>query len=148
MAKTYTDRSNCIRAAKAALGKDAQMGVAFILAGEKGAYSWAPVAPQAPEPAIIEPVVIKAAPAPKAPKADKAPRVTGADSWVAYVVAAGDAGVTLAEVRRHMGWDPKRAVVMKDFRASFAKRGYQLAETKDGRAIVFSAAPAQMAFAA
>lgn len=42
--KSYTDRSNCIRAARVALGQHAHLGDDFTVQGEKGAYSWAPVA--------------------------------------------------------------------------------------------------------
>lgn len=38
--KTYTDKGNCARAAKAALGKDAKNGVDFTVGGEAGKWHW------------------------------------------------------------------------------------------------------------
>lgn len=38
--KTYTNTSNCARAAKVALGKDAKNGVDFVIEGEKGKHVW------------------------------------------------------------------------------------------------------------
>jgi hypothetical protein len=37
---TYTARGNCIRAARAALGKDAKPGTDFTIGGEAGAFTW------------------------------------------------------------------------------------------------------------
>jgi hypothetical protein len=42
--KTFSVRSNAIRNARGALGKGAKQGIHFTVGGEKGAFTWSPVA--------------------------------------------------------------------------------------------------------
>lgn len=50
MTKTYTQRSNCVRAAKVALGKTAKPDVDFNITGSAPAFSWVAIQ-KAPAPA-------------------------------------------------------------------------------------------------
>lgn len=72
--KTYTDRSNCARAARVALGKDAKPGLDFEITGKKGAFAWRALdkSKKPPKASGKAPVKPKK-PAPAAPAAEKAP---------------------------------------------------------------------------
>ena len=49
MAHVHTVRSNAVRAARKVLGADAKQGTDFVINGEAGAYTWAPVAAAQPK---------------------------------------------------------------------------------------------------
>lgn len=74
--KAYSVRSNCIRAARKALGAEAQQGVQFTLSQTDAGWIWAPApAPQAPIEAVVAPIeapqpvveALEAVPAPVKP---------------------------------------------------------------------------------
>lgn len=98
--KTYTNRSNCARAAKAALGKTAKPGVDFTITGEGKEWTWAAV--------VKEPTSA----APKAPrrKREGAPRnITEQPRMVQFQEAiqkAGEAGITALDIANKYNVQP------------------------------------------
>lgn len=87
--KTYTEVGNCVRAARAALGKAAERNVHFhVTTHEDGSFSWSPVEGAPPVPETAAP---KATRAPKVPKTPRESRVRKAKAPAAPKAAKAKA---------------------------------------------------------
>jgi hypothetical protein len=113
--KTYTNRSNCVRAAKVVLGKDAKPGVDFTVDGSGKEWTWTAVtaaaavtgAPEETAATETEPVV-ETAPV-KAPKAKRQRGAKGTRRITEQpkmkfllncIKETGEAGITVPELAK------------------------------------------------
>ena len=123
----YTLRSNAVRAARKALGADAQAGEAFTLAQVEGGWSWAAVVAPAPAPkptpapavvrlpvrspdggdawrALYEVKAPKAEPVEDDEPAEAAPKAPRGKSAALVAAASSPEGITNAQIKAMTGW--------------------------------------------
>ena len=97
MTQTYTRKSNCIRAARAELGPDAEPGADFILTEDAGRFSWSQI--DAPLATVAASTAKPSVGAPDTrPKETKQALVVG--------LLSRPEGATLDQVTAATGWQP------------------------------------------
>lgn len=138
--KTYTDKGNCARAAKAALGKDAKNGVDFKVEGEPGKWHWTaigdrPAASHTDHAPAAKKSKTKAAKKPKKVKGDKKPPIEEQPANVEVIkMMQRVGGATIEQICERKEWTPHttRAVISR-----LRSAGVPMTQEKHGRKSVF-----------